>query len=70
MHELVAYVLDHRDLSKAGELFNIDDWQIVSDVQPVLTKLKEIFNAKSYTSDLNSQSVVEICLARITLAIR
>lgn len=70
MHELISQVLDRRDLSKAGELFNINDWDVISDLQTSLSKLTEIFNSKSYATDPNSQSVVEICLARITSAIR
>lgn len=70
MHELISQVLERRDLSKAGELFNIDDWDVVTDLQASLSKLTEIFNSKSYQTDANSQSVVEICLARITSAVR
>ncbi|VDP14886.1 unnamed protein product [Soboliphyme baturini] len=70
MHELLSQVLDHRDLSKAGALFSVRDWDIVSDLPAATPKLKHIFNSSSYASDSNAQSVVEICLARITSAVR
>ncbi len=70
MHDLLIRVLEQRDLSKAGDLFSISDWEIVSDLQTALASLKDIFNTRTYASDQNSQSVVEICLARIPAAIR
>lgn len=70
MHDLLIKVLDGRQLSKAGQLFSISDYDVISDLHTALAKLKQIFNGDGYDQDANSQSVVEICLARITSAIR
>uniref|UniRef100_A0A914V7E7 Uncharacterized protein n=1 Tax=Plectus sambesii TaxID=2011161 RepID=A0A914V7E7_9BILA len=70
MHDLLIRVLDGRQLSKAGQLFSISDYDVIADLHTALAKLKQIFNGDGYDQDTNSQSVVEICLARITSAIR
>lgn len=70
MHELVKAVLEGRDVGRAGDLFTCSDWEIVSDLQTTLLTLKRIFTSPTYLTDTNSQSIVEISLARITSAIR
>ncbi|GBM03372.1 Protein melted [Araneus ventricosus] len=70
MHELFAQVLNNRDLSRAGDLFSIEDKNLVSDISEVLAKIEEIASASDFTQNDNNQSVVEICITRVTSAIR
>ncbi len=70
MHELFYQVLNRRDLSKAGDLFSVEDTDIASDLSEVLNKIQEISSAPEYLSNDNNQSVVEICITRVTSAIR
>jgi hypothetical protein len=43
MHELFANILAKRDLSKAGELFSIEDQEIVEDIEEVVSELISYF---------------------------
>ena len=70
MHELFYQVLNRRDLSKAGDLFSIDDGDIEKDLSEVLHKIQDIASAPNYLSNDNNQSVVEICITRVTSAMR
>uniref|UniRef100_F1KT96 Protein melted n=1 Tax=Ascaris suum TaxID=6253 RepID=F1KT96_ASCSU len=70
MHALLVRVLDHRQLSHAGQLFTISDYDVITDLHRTLAKIKAIFNDPGYARNTNDQSVVEIVLARITAAIR
>ena len=70
MHDLFAQVLNKKDLSKAGELFSLDDKSIKGDLICVLQKIGEIIDNKDYSINDNDQSVVEICVTRVTTAIR
>ncbi|XP_042868475.1 protein melted-like isoform X2 [Penaeus japonicus] len=70
MHELFTQVLSHKDLSKAGDLFNVSDHVIVNDLTDVINKIREIASLPEYTRNDNDQSVVEICITRVTSAIR
>lgn len=70
MHELFAQVLTNRDLSRAGDLFSIDDNNVVADLSEVLTKIQEIASTSDFIQNDNNQSVVEICITRVTSAIR
>ncbi|XP_060066450.1 protein melted-like [Ylistrum balloti] len=70
MHELFAQVLNKKDLSKAGDLFSLEDRDIKGDLISVLQKIGEIIDNKDYASNDNDQSVVEICVTRVTTAIR
>ncbi|XP_050717947.1 protein melted-like isoform X2 [Eriocheir sinensis] len=70
MHELFTQVLSHKDLSKAGDLFNVPDHVIVNDLTDVVNKILEIASLPEYTRNDNDQSVVEICITRVTSAIR
>ncbi len=70
MHELFYQVLNRRDLSKAGDLFSIEDNDIEKDLSEVLHKIQDIASAPNYLSNDNNQSVVEICITRVTSAIR
>lgn len=70
MHPLFVEVLSKKDLSRAGELFAIDDRAIVKDLSELLATIKKISNSPYYIDRHNDQSVVEICLTRIISAIR
>ncbi|XP_022252570.1 ventricular zone-expressed PH domain-containing protein homolog 1-like isoform X4 [Limulus polyphemus] len=70
MHELFAQVLNNRDLSRAGDLFSLDDQSIVDDLSEVLFKIQELSSDSEFILNGNNQSVVEICINRVTSAIR
>ncbi|XP_070560670.1 ventricular zone-expressed PH domain-containing protein 1-like isoform X2 [Ptychodera flava] len=70
MHTLFMQVLTQRDLARAGDLFSIEDKDIVDDLSDVLRKIQEISSSKDYLKNDNDQSVVEICITRVTTAIR
>ncbi len=70
MHDLFYQVLTRRDLSKAGDLFTLADADIAGDLTEVLQKIEEIATAQNYLNNDNNQSVVEICITRVTSAIR
>ncbi|KAI8795414.1 ventricular zone-expressed PH domain-containing protein 1 [Biomphalaria glabrata] len=70
MHELFAKVLAKKDLSKAGELFSLDDEIIEKDLEEIILNIQKIADTEDYETNDNDQSVVEICITRITTAIR
>ena len=70
MHQLFVEVLAKRDLSRAGDLFSIDDKSIVGDLSELIHHIQKISSASNFLDKHNDQSVVEICLTRITSAIR
>jgi hypothetical protein len=70
MHPLLVRVLDHRQLAHAGQLFDLSHYEIIEDLHRAFAKLKSIFNDVDYCRRANDQSVVEICLQRMTAAIR
>ena len=70
MHPLFVEVLSKKDLSRAGELFAIDDRAIVADLSELLSTIQTISSAHNFISQHNDQSVGEICLTRIISSIR
>ncbi|XP_041377573.1 ventricular zone-expressed PH domain-containing protein homolog 1-like [Gigantopelta aegis] len=70
MHELFAEVLTRKDLSKAGDLFSLEDVAIEKDLSDVVEKICQIVDTADYEINDNDQSVVEICITRLTTAIR
>lgn len=70
MHELFTQVLGKKDLSKAGDLFSVADQAIVNDLTEVVNTIAEITSLPDYVNNDNDQSVVEICITRVTSAIR
>ncbi len=70
MHELFAQVLSRRDLSRAGDLFAVPDSSIVNDLSEALFYIEKISSSEDYLRNDNDQSVVEICITRVTTAIR
>lgn len=70
MHQLFVEVLTKRDLSRAGDLFSIEDKSIVPDLSVLINEIQRISSSRDFNKVNNDQSVIEICLARITSAIR
>lgn len=70
MHELFMQVLKNRDLSRAGDLFSVPDSTIVNDLTVVLKEITAIASLPDYANNDNDQSVVEICITRVTSCIR
>lgn len=70
MHDLFALVLNKKDLSKAGDLFSLEDRDIEADLTEVLLKIRQAVGNHDYLQNDNDQSVIEICTTRVTSAIR
>ena len=70
MHDLLAIVLNKKDLSKAGDLFSLEDKEIEKDITEVLLKVQQVVGNRDYLQNDNDQSVIEICTTRVTSAIR
>lgn len=70
MHQLFVEVLTKRDLSRAGDLFSIEDRSIVTDLSLLINEIQRISSSRDFNKINNDQSVIEICLTRITSAIR
>lgn len=66
---LINYVNVHY-LLQAGDLFSVDDKSIIQDLSEVIHKIREIIHLSEYKRNANDQSVVEICITRVTSAIR
>ena len=70
MHKLFARILSQRDLSRAGDLFSIPDSEIVDDLSEALQHIQMISSSLDYLNNHNDQAVVEICITRVTTALR
>ncbi|NXU80464.1 MELT protein, partial [Oreotrochilus melanogaster] len=70
MHQLFGMVLAHKDLSRAGDLFSLEDAEIEGSLSEALEQIRLISSAADYQTNDNDQAVVEICITRITTAIR
>uniref|UniRef100_A0A3Q2SP88 Ventricular zone expressed PH domain-containing 1 n=1 Tax=Fundulus heteroclitus TaxID=8078 RepID=A0A3Q2SP88_FUNHE len=70
MHQLFSRVLGQRDLSRAGDLFSLEDTEIEDCLSEALDQIKDISCSLDYLTNDNDQAVVEICITRITTAIR
>ncbi|KAJ8256809.1 hypothetical protein COCON_G00189610 [Conger conger] len=70
MHQLFRLVLGQRDLSRAGDLFSLEDAVIEDCLSEALEEIKAISCSLDYLTNDNDQAVVEICITRITTAIR
>ncbi|XP_054839430.1 ventricular zone-expressed PH domain-containing protein homolog 1 [Eublepharis macularius] len=70
MHHLFGIVLGQKDLSRAGDLFSLDDSEIEGCLSEALEQIKIISSSPDYQTNDNNQAVVEICITRITTAIR
>ncbi|XP_053456796.1 ventricular zone-expressed PH domain-containing protein homolog 1 [Nycticebus coucang] len=70
MHQLFRLVLGQKDLSRAGDLFSLDDSEIEDSLTEALEQIKIISSSSDYQNNNNDQAVVEICITRITTAIR
>ncbi|XP_029026769.1 ventricular zone-expressed PH domain-containing protein [Betta splendens] len=70
MHQLFSQVLGQRDLSRAGDLFSLEDAEIEDCLSQALDRIKAISCSPDYLTNDNDQAVVEICITRVTTAIR
>ncbi|XP_072264121.1 ventricular zone-expressed PH domain-containing protein homolog 1 [Pyxicephalus adspersus] len=70
MHHLFQLVLEQKDLSRAGDLFSLDDFEIEGSLSEALEQIRSISSSPDYQTNDNDQAVVEICITRITTAIR
>ncbi|XP_040830868.1 ventricular zone-expressed PH domain-containing protein homolog 1 isoform X1 [Ochotona curzoniae] len=70
MHQLFRLVLGQKDLSRAGDLFSLNDSEIEDSLTEALEQIKIISSSSDYQTNNNDQAVVEICITRITTAIR
>ncbi|NXR75937.1 MELT protein, partial [Pycnonotus jocosus] len=70
MHHLFGLVLAQKDLSRAGDLFSLEDAEIEESLSEALEQIRIISSAADYQTNDNDQAVVEICITRITTAIR
>nr|XP_046244572.1 ventricular zone-expressed PH domain-containing protein isoform X2 [Scatophagus argus] len=70
MHQLFSQVLGQRDLSRAGDLFSLEDAEIEDCLSQALDQIKVISCSPDYLTNDNDQAVVEICITRVTTAIR
>ncbi|XP_032049668.1 ventricular zone-expressed PH domain-containing protein homolog 1 [Aythya fuligula] len=70
MHHLFGLVLAQKDLSRAGDLFSLDDAEIEGSLSEALEQIRIISSSPDYQTNDNDQAVVEICITRITTAIR
>nr|XP_009938288.1 PREDICTED: ventricular zone-expressed PH domain-containing protein homolog 1 isoform X2 [Opisthocomus hoazin] len=70
MHHLFRLVLAQKDLSRAGDLFSLEDAEIEGSLSEALEQIRIISSSVDYQTNDNDQAVVEICITRITTAIR
>ncbi|NXW56127.1 MELT protein, partial [Eurystomus gularis] len=70
MHHLFGLVLAQKDLSRAGDLFSLEDAEIEGSISEALEQIRIISSSADYQTNDNDQAVVEICITRITTAIR
>ncbi|KFV15502.1 PREDICTED: ventricular zone-expressed PH domain-containing protein homolog 1, partial [Pterocles gutturalis] len=70
MHHLFGLVLSQKDLSRAGDLFSLEDAEIEGSLSEALEQIRIISSSVDYQTNDNDQAVVEICITRITTAIR
>ncbi|KFP85765.1 PREDICTED: ventricular zone-expressed PH domain-containing protein homolog 1, partial [Apaloderma vittatum] len=70
MHHLFGLVLAQKDLSRAGDLFSLEDAEIEGSLSEALEQIRIISSTADYQTNDNDQAVVEICITRITTAIR
>uniref|UniRef100_A0A8C6YNS9 Ventricular zone expressed PH domain containing 1 n=1 Tax=Nothoprocta perdicaria TaxID=30464 RepID=A0A8C6YNS9_NOTPE len=70
MHQLFGLVLAQKDLSRAGDLFSLDNAEIEGSISEALEQIRIISSSVDYHTNDNDQAVVEICITRITTAIR
>jgi len=70
MHNLFEQVLQKKDLSKAGDLFSLEDSVIVDELSEVVKTIQEISSKPEFLTSHNDQSLVEICVTRVISAVR
>ena len=71
MHcQLFMQILEQHDLSHAGQLFDIDNHEVEQDIEAAAQFVSHIISGSDYVHNRTDQSLIEICVARLTTAIR
>ena len=70
MSNIVHEILFEQDLSRAGELFSINNEILLKDFATTIDIIKNIVDNRKYVNHLNEQSIVEIVLTRCISALR
>lgn len=63
-------ILEHHDLSHAGQLFSVDSQLVEQDIEAAAQFVCQIISSSDYVHNRTDQSLVEICVARLTVAVR
>jgi hypothetical protein len=67
---IVHDILHDLDLSNAGCLFNLSNEVLLHDFPYTIELIKKLVDARSYVSNLNQQSIVEIVLTKCITALK
>ena len=67
---IVHGILYEQDLSKAGDLFNLNNDLLLQDFAQTIEIIKHMIDNKKYVNHLNEQSIIEIVLTRCLSALR
>jgi hypothetical protein len=67
---IVHDILYDSELCRAGVLFTLDNDVLLSDFPLTIDILKRIIDSKSYISNINQQSIVEIVLTKCISALK
>jgi hypothetical protein len=70
VNESLVSVLHSRKVAHANVLFHTDDTDIVRDLNGTFALLTRLLRSAEFRDDRNTQSVFEICLARLMAAMR
>lgn len=69
-NSVLGKVLQFRQAHASDQLFAVSDYDIITELHSALSQIKGIVNEDGYLDSIQSQSVVELVLSRITAAIR
>lgn len=67
---IVHDILYDQELCRAGVLFSLSNEMLLSDFPLTIEILKKIIDNKSYASNVNQQSIVEIVLTKCITALK
>ncbi|CAD5215333.1 unnamed protein product [Bursaphelenchus xylophilus] len=67
---ILGRMLTYKQHHRTDQLFAVSDYDIITELHPALSKIKQIVSQDEYSQSLQDQSVVELVLSRITAAIR
>ncbi len=70
MPNIVHDIIRNKDLSRAGDLFSIENEILLENFPQTIEIIKNSLNSREYLSQLNEQSIIEIVLTRCMSALR